>query len=43
MHLGGEVAIVEGILYWAWLTLYGKNILGVEQTPVDDTHSRPSL
>ena len=34
------VALVRGILYWAWLTLYGKNISSARQTLVDDTHLR---
>ena len=29
------VASVEILLYWAWLTLYGKNISGARQAPVD--------
>ena len=30
-----RVALVGGIFYWAWLTLYGTTLSGAGSTPVD--------
>ena len=35
------VASIGILLYWKWLTLYGKNISGVGQVPMDGSHPRP--
>ena len=35
------VASVGIILYWAWLTLYGKNISGMGHVPVGGSHPGP--
>ena len=37
------VTFVGILLYWAWLTLYGKNILGAGQAPVSGSHPGPRV
>ena len=36
-----RVASIGIILYWTWLTLSGKNILGTGHVPVGGSHPGP--
>ena len=36
-----RVASIGIILYWTWLTLYGKNILGTGHVPMGGSHPGP--
>ena len=37
------VASVGSLLYWVWLTLYGKNISGARQAPMGSSHPGPRV